>query len=63
MEDQVPNAVIRFKQGIGRLIRSGTDTGRVVVLDARIATRGYGRRFIEALPEGVRILELDEEGA
>ena len=59
MEDQVPNAVIRFKQGIGRLIRSGTDTGRVVVLDARIVTRGYGRRFIEALPEGVRILELD----
>ena len=59
MEDQVPNAVIRFKQGIGRLIRSGTDSGRVVVLDARIATRGYGRRFLDALPEGVRILELE----
>ena len=61
MEDQVPNAVIRFKQGIGRLIRSSTDTGRVVVLDPRIVTRGYGRRFMEALPEGVRILEIDEQ--
>ena len=60
MEDQVPNAVIRFKQGIGRLIRSGTDSGRVVVLDPRIATRGYGRRFLDSLPQGVRILELEE---
>ena len=59
MEDQVPNAVIRFKQGIGRLIRSGTDTGRIVVLDARIVTRGSGRRFLDSLPEGVRILELE----
>ena len=61
MEDQVPNAVIRFKQGIGRLIRSSTDTGQVVVLDSRIVTRGYGRRFMEALPPGVRILEIDEQ--
>ena len=61
MEDQVPNAVIRFKQGIGRLIRSSTDTGQVVVLDPRIVTKGYGRRFMEALPQGVRVLELDEQ--
>jgi len=48
---QLPQAVILFKQGFGRLIRSGTDTGIVVVLDHRIATRTYGRAFLDALPE------------
>lgn len=61
LEDQVPKAVIRFKQGVGRLIRSTTDTGRIVVLDPRIATKPYGRKFLEALPEGVRIDALDED--
>jgi ATP-dependent DNA helicase DinG len=56
-EDSLPRAVIKFKQGFGRLIRSKTDTGRVVVLDPRIVTTGYGRRFLEALPEGVRVVE------
>ena len=60
MDDQVPNAVIRFKQGVGRLIRSTTDAGQIVVLDPRIVTKGYGRRFLQSLPEGVRILEIDE---
>src|SRR5262249_46754806 len=58
-EEMVPKALIRFKQGVGRLIRSSRDTGQVVVLDPRIATRGYGRRFLDALPEGVRVIELD----
>jgi ATP-dependent DNA helicase DinG len=53
MEEQVPKAVIRFKQGIGRLIRSGQDEGRVVILDPRIATKPYGRLFLRALPDGV----------
>ncbi|MBS3734863.1 MAG: helicase [Phycisphaerae bacterium] len=48
---QLPEAVIRFKQGFGRLIRSSEDTGIVVVLDARIATRSYGTQFLEALPD------------
>lgn len=48
---QLPEAVIRFKQGFGRLIRSTTDTGFVVCLDHRIVTRGYGRQFINALPD------------
>ncbi len=61
MEAQGPHAGLRFKQGIGRLIRSTTDTGQVVVLDPRIVTRGYGRRFLEALPESVRLLEIDEQ--
>lgn len=58
-EDQVPRAVIRFKQGVGRLIRSSEDTGRVVVLDPRIVTKGYGRSFQAALPEGVEIEPLE----
>ncbi|MGP1308937.1 MAG: ATP-dependent DNA helicase [Phycisphaerales bacterium] len=52
-DDSLPRAVIRFKQGFGRLVRSKSDTGRVVVLDPRIATKGYGRAFLAALPEGV----------
>lgn len=46
---QLPAAIIKFKQGFGRLIRSKTDTGIVVVLDSRIASKGYGRDFIAAI--------------
>ena len=53
MEDSLPRAIIMFKQGFGRLIRSKTDAGRVVVLDPRIVTARYGKRFLEALPKGV----------
>lgn len=61
-EDSLPRAVIRFKQGFGRLIRSATDEGRVVVLDRRLTTSGYGRVFMRALPEGVsvRVAERDD---
>jgi len=48
---QLPEAIIRFKQGFGRLIRSTSDRGIVVVLDLRIVTKSYGRQFIAALPE------------
>ena len=48
---QLPEAIIKFKQGFGRLIRSKTDTGMVVVLDPRIATKAYGKIFVESLPE------------
>ena len=47
---QVPNAVLRFRQGFGRLIRSKTDRGAVVILDRRIQTANYGDRFLNALP-------------
>lgn len=53
MQDSLPRAIIRFKQGFGRLIRSKTDRGQVVVLDPRIATARYGRMFLAALPEGL----------
>ncbi|MCA9300762.1 MAG: hypothetical protein KDA28_16950, partial [Phycisphaerales bacterium] len=48
----------RFKQGFGRLIRSASDRGRVVVLDPRVMTKGYGRSFLRALPPGTPIEEV-----
>ena len=48
---QLPEAVLKLKQGFGRLIRRATDHGRVVILDPRIQTRPYGRVFLESLPE------------
>ncbi len=61
MHDSLPRAVIRFKQGFGRLIRSASDSGRVVVLDPRIVTARYGRLFLEAIPEGVRVVGAERE--
>src|SRR5262245_22542552 len=54
---QVPQAVIKLKQGFGRLIRRATDTGSVVILDPRVLTKGYGRTFLEALPECRRLVD------
>jgi ATP-dependent DNA helicase DinG len=51
MDHQVPEAIIKLKQGFGRLIRTRDDTGRVVILDPRVSTKRYGRLFIESLPE------------
>ncbi|MGD9636893.1 MAG: ATP-dependent DNA helicase [Pirellulales bacterium] len=48
---QLPEAVIKFKQGFGRLIRTKADRGTVVCLDPRIVTKPYGRLFLESLPE------------
>lgn len=49
-EYALPEAVLKFKQGFGRLIRSKRDRGRILVLDRRIVSKPYGRRFIAALP-------------
>ena len=49
-EMTIPDALVKFRQGIGRLIRRHEDNGNIVVLDSRILTRPYGARFIEALP-------------
>ena len=58
----VPSAVLRFRQGFGRLIRSRSDRGVFIVLDSRMSTRGYGAAFRDALPgcdiEIVRASEL-----
>ncbi len=48
---QLPSAIIKFKQGFGRLIRSKTDTGIVVVLDSRIIHKRYGQNFLNAIPK------------
>jgi len=48
---QLPSAIIKFKQGFGRLIRSKTDTGIVVILDSRIVTKRYGGQFLAAIPK------------
>lgn len=58
-EESLPRAIIRFKQGFGRLIRSRSDRGRVVVLDPRLLTSGYGKLFLAALPRGVKPRRLD----
>lgn len=50
-EYSLPEAVLKFRQGFGRLIRSQTDQGIVVVLDSRLLTKWYGRVFKRSLPE------------
>jgi len=49
-EMTLPDAVIKFRQGVGRLIRSKTDTGRITILDSRLLTKAYGKQFISTLP-------------
>lgn len=55
MELSVPEAVIKFRQGVGRLMRRSTDRGAVVVLDRRLVEKRYGRVFLEGIPRCRRI--------
>ena len=50
-EFSLPEAILKFRQGVGRLIRTKTDQGIIVALDNRILTKQYGQAFIEALPK------------
>jgi ATP-dependent DNA helicase DinG len=50
-EYSLPEAILKFRQGVGRLIRTKSDKGIVVVLDNRIVTKPYGRAFLKALPQ------------
>jgi len=50
-EYSLPEAILKLRQGVGRLIRTQSDRGIVVILDNRIVTRPYGRAFLKALPE------------
>lgn len=59
MEYSVPEAILKLRQGVGRLIRSTKDKGIVAILDNRIVTRRYGRVFIDALPDAP--LEIIDE--
>lgn len=57
MELSVPEAVIKFRQGIGRLMRRSTDKGAVVVLDRRIYEKRYGSVFLASIPQCKRLYE------
>lgn len=59
---QVPEAVIKFKQGFGRLIRSHRDSGIVVLLDPRVLTKSYGKAFLDSLPDCPVDLENRPDG-
>jgi ATP-dependent DNA helicase DinG len=50
-EFSLPEAILKFRQGVGRLIRTKTDTGIIVVLDNRVLTKQYGKSFLDALPK------------
>jgi ATP-dependent DNA helicase DinG len=50
-EYSLPEAILKLRQGVGRLIRTKTDEGIVVILDNRILSKGYGKAFLQALPK------------
>ncbi|MEM0969156.1 MAG: helicase C-terminal domain-containing protein [Verrucomicrobiota bacterium] len=54
MEYSVPEAILKLRQGVGRLIRSKKDKGMVVLLDHRVLTKRYGKAFLQALPDSER---------
>lgn len=56
MHFTVPQAVIKLKQGFGRLIRHRDDHGVVIILDNRVSTKGYGRMFLNSLPPARRVI-------
>jgi len=58
-EYQVPLAILALQQGLGRLIRHRRDRGVLAVLDPRLRTKGYGRRFLASLPPAPVVHELD----
>ncbi len=55
-EYMVPHAALRLKQGFGRLIRSRTDRGAIIIADPRVVTKSYGKTLLDALPPARRIL-------
>ncbi|MFC1564539.1 ATP-dependent DNA helicase, partial [candidate division KSB1 bacterium] len=61
MDYTVPQAIIKFKQGFGRLIRHKNDRGTILVLDNRIVSKFYGKIFLESLPECGMVIGRDDE--
>ncbi|HOT63488.1 MAG TPA: helicase C-terminal domain-containing protein, partial [Treponemataceae bacterium] len=57
MELSLPEAVMRFRQGFGRLMRRKTDRGVVTVLDRRLVAKRYGQIFVDSVPETARAFE------
>jgi len=64
VEYQLPEAVIKLRQGFGRLIRTQRDRGMVVILDPRVLSKPYGKTFLESLPDCRRVIEnIASDGA
>lgn len=61
MDYQIPEAIIKLKQGFGRLIRSASDQGQVVILDPRVRTKRYGQKFLESLPDCTLIIDQQDD--
>lgn len=59
MQYSVPEAILKLRQGVGRLIRSGEDEGMVVLLDNRILSKRYGKVFLDAMPDAP--VEIEED--
>jgi ATP-dependent DNA helicase DinG len=59
-DEQVPQAIIALKQGVGRLIRDPADFGVIAICDNRLVTKGYGRAFVQSLPPMRRTREIGE---
>lgn len=59
-EEQIPQAVIALKQGVGRLIRDRDDFGVIMLCDQRVRTRPYGRIFLQSLPPMPVTNQIDE---
>ena len=60
MDYSIPVAVLKFKQGFGRLIRTKTDKGAVLVLDRRLISKFYGKFFLNSLPACTRLVGNSE---
>lgn len=59
-EVQLPTAILQLKQGVGRLIRSSSDWGLIVILDKRLVGKPYGKSFLKSLPEALRVDRFDQ---
>jgi ATP-dependent DNA helicase DinG len=57
----IPEAQIRFRQGVGRLVRKKTDEGVIVLADSRIATKNYGWSFRKSVPSSVHVIKERDE--
>ena len=61
-EFSLPEAILKFRQGVGRLLRSRTDRGMVTILDSRILTKRYGQMFVSSISRcPIEILSSDGE--
>jgi len=58
MDYSVPEAILKLRQGVGRLIRNGDDKGMVVILDNRVLSKRYGKIFLDAMPDAP--VEIEE---